>query len=520
MPTIVVGAGASAVAAALQLTDMGEVPLILDVGQGPAPEQPTPHHENLYDIRRSVNAFQLLIGPTYFGLKNLASGQNVPAKLTSPHVEYVTRKTSSLHPVVSQGFSPIRSYARGGLANVWGAGLYRFTERDLLGFPFGATALHRYFDRLTGEIGICGEDDDLSPFFGPAEGLMPGLKLSRNATCLYKRYQGTSGPILLGRPRLGVLTQAFQGRPAFDYSSTEFWRENPSIYNPRFTLDRLISEGKVDYRPGLLVERWTDSTSGAEVWAKKLDTGERVSFRTERLLLAAGAINTGALVLRSRPTAERLPLLENPALQIPLVLPEKIGYPLDTRAFSLAQLNLIWDSEEFGALLQGSLMELTGPRRADLYGSLPLSCRANLSLLKYLVPAMMVLQLYLPASRPAELWLDPDGAIRIQAEAEPIPLTPLRRLFTFLLRLGLLSHPSLVVQVPLGHAIHYAGTIPMKENGGPYTCNMQGKLNGSSAVYIVDSASFPALPAKNMSFAMMANAMRVAEAAFRERKQS
>ena len=45
----------------------------------------------------------------------------------------------------------------------------------------------------------------------------------------------------------------------------------------------------------------------------------------------------------------------------------------------------------------------------------------------------------------------------------------------------------------------------------PYECDPDGKLHGTDCVYVADGAAFPVLPAKNHSFGIMANAMRIAE---------
>jgi choline dehydrogenase-like flavoprotein len=79
--------------------------------------------------------------------------------------------------------------------------------------------------------------------------------------------------------------------------------------------------------------------------------------------------------------------------------------------------------------------------------------------------------------------------------------------------LGLWTLPMLIQKPVTGHAIHYAGTLPMAEAPGRYQCNPAGRLAGTRRVYVADSACFSALPAKNMSFSMMANAMRIATAA-------
>ena len=44
----------------------------------------------------------------------------------------------------------------------------------------------------------------------------------------------------------------------------------------------------------------------------------------------------------------------------------------------------------------------------------------------------------------------------------------------------------------------------------PYHCTPQGELAGEPGVFVADAALFPSPPAKNFSFAVMANAMRIA----------
>ena len=79
-------------------------------------------------------------------------------------------------------------------------------------------------------------------------------------------------------------------------------------------------------------------------------------------------------------------------------------------------------------------------------------------------------------------------------------------------KLGAYSLPSLVVKVPNGFGIHYAGTLPMVSNPKQaYTCSPNGELFGEPGVYVADASVLPVLPAKNCSFFVMANAMRTAD---------
>ena len=50
----------------------------------------------------------------------------------------------------------------------------------------------------------------------------------------------------------------------------------------------------------------------------------------------------------------------------------------------------------------------------------------------------------------------------------------------------------------------------MQRTPGTYQLHPDGQFSKTSAVYVVDGACFPRLPAKNLSFTIMANAMRIA----------
>lgn len=518
---IIVGAGAAAAAAAFQLSRMGVIPLMLDVGR--VPDAGARADGNLYEWRDRNDSFDLHIGRDFAGVRDILTGESGVAKLNAPNSRYVVRDAERLSPIHAAHFDAIQSFALGGLGNAWGAGLYRFVDADLAGFPIRAADLDPYADALTREIGIGGAGDDLTPYFGSAEGLLPPLRLSRNAGQVYESYkrrrQGLrEAGIAMGRPRVAALSQAHDGRAACDYSNTEFWQDQPYLYTPALTLRKLIDAGRLDYRPGWLVETYAEDAKGVTVRARAADGEETRTFEGDILLLAAGAIGTTKIVLRSAgDTSTALRLLENPAVQIPFVIPAAIGRKLDTHTFGLTQLNLVWTNAPGGCLAQGSLLEITSPMRAEFFGRFPLSARANLGLVKAMLPAMLVMQLFFPAATqgPATLSLRPNGRLSIEGRPNAVDARSLGPLLGPLRSLGLWTHGLLIYKPKTGHAIHYAGTLPMRKRPGRYECHADGRLGGAQRVYVADSASFSDLPAKNMSFGMMTAAMRVAELAVR-----
>jgi nucleoside-diphosphate-sugar epimerase/choline dehydrogenase-like flavoprotein len=520
---IIVGSGAAAAAAALELIRHGLQPIMLDVGHTNADAQPR-IEDNLYAYRRRHDSFDLHIGQDLGGLAGVLSGEATVAKLNAPNMAFVTRDAGQLGPLEQENFHAVQSFALGGLGNAWGAGLYRWIDADLRDFPLALAELEPYFDVLTEETAISGADDDLTPYFGNPAGLQPPLALSYNAAKVLGAYRRKRDSLrgrglALGAPRLAVLSRPKDGRAACDYSNLEFWQTQPYVYTPTVTLRRLIEAGQIDYRPGLRVQRWEETADGVTVYATDLAGDGQVEVSAQALLLAAGAINTARITLQSRQdTQSRLPLLENPVLQIPLVLPGSIGRRLDTHAFGLVQLNLVWEPPDGQGPLQGSLIELTAPMRAEFFGRFPLPARANLTAMRTLLPAMLMVQLYYPSWTQAPAWISlrPDSRLRIEAEPHRFDLGQVGELLRLLRPLGLWTTPALVQQPPTGHAIHYAGTLPMQTAPGPYQCEPTGRLAGTRRVYIADSAGFTTLPAKNMSLGMMANAMRVAAAAVRD----
>ena len=191
-PVIIIGSGASAAAAALELARLGIRPLMLDVGMRPDGKGQRVEG-NLYEWRKRNDTFDYYIGEEFRGVHDVLTGDNSIAKLNAPNAAFVTRDAARFSPIETTDFDVIQSFAMGGLGNQWGAGFYRFDDADLAGSPIHATDLAPYFDALTREVGISGADDDLTPYFGDPGGLLPPIQLSHNATAALRTLPGSPG---------------------------------------------------------------------------------------------------------------------------------------------------------------------------------------------------------------------------------------------------------------------------------------------------------------------------------------
>jgi choline dehydrogenase-like flavoprotein len=115
---------------------------------------------------------------------------------------------------------------------------------------------------------------------------------------------------------------------------------------------------------------------------------------------------------------------------------------------------------------------------------------------------------------------DPSGRTRLSINYSPIEnekaviKEALRVVKKTLRKLNCIVPPGMMHLRPMGASVHYAGTIPMSTAPAPFTSSPLCQSHNFNNLYFVDGTTFPALPAKNLTFALMANAIRVADQAF------
>ncbi len=516
---IIIGSGASGVSAALGFEKRGIIPTIIDVGK--KMDNTTSIHGNLYDFRKNNDLYDLLIGDNLEGVSNILRGTSLPPKLTAPMNNYIVSDSEELSPVKSENFGAIQSFAIGGLAAGWGAGLYRYNNDDLKKLPLSSVELESFYDILSSEIGISGSNDDLTSFFGNDNTLLPPLPLSKKSDYLYEKYlrkkrMANKNGVFLGHPRLGVLSRDHAERKMCDFSNFETWLPDiPWVYNPAQTLSRLIKEKKVKYKNGILIESWRRENGMIILEGRDISDGSSFSTKAEKLIIAAGTLNTTKIVLRSKKDIKsKLNLLDNPLLQIPLIFPSFIGTPIDKSAFGMTNLNLIYKPGHEGNTLQGSIIELTSPPRSLFYEGFPVSAALNIKLIKMVSPSLMALFLFFPSSaeEAGTIKLNGNNELEIAQKDYMIDRKPVKKIVRTLMKMGAWSHPLIIKQSMPGYAIHYAGTIPMKRRtSSDYESSMDGELHNEPGIYIADGSPFSNISSKNLSFTIMANAMRIAD---------
>lgn len=519
---LIIGSGAAGAAAALAVIKRGATPILLDVGIRP-PAGVIDDRHLLDQPVVPLEFMQEMFGEDLHRLETLV-GPYLSPKLRPHPYGFVTEGADDLFPIRGSGVEITQSAALGGLANAWGAGCYAFTNDDLVGHAASADDLGPWYRELADEIGISGEDDALAPHVGLGLPLQPAHPIGNAAAAVLRSFQRSSGVyekhgVTIGQARLAVLSRAHRERSACDYKQTTFLRSSlEGVYSPRFTIERLIREGKISYRGGLKVERFREVDGRVEVDARRVDTHEAITVSADSLIIACGTLNSARLVVSSRGDTETtVPLLDNELTLTPFLKLSMLGAAPERQVHGLAQLNYhkvvrpaVGDQPE--QYVFGAMYGVASIPTYEFLLDFPLAMKGALAAAAALLPSLFLVSTFYP-SRPnqgSHVRLNDDGTLGVEITPQAQVGATERTLIGLFRRAGLVSHPALMKRPLPGNGIHYAGTLPFrKEGGGGYTTDREGRLCGTRRVFVCDASVFPTLPAKNHTFTMMANAMRI-----------
>lgn len=522
---IVVGSGPAGATAAAALVERGRTVLMLDVGEMDDRYAPLIPDVPFTELRRTdADQHRYLLGDDFEGIP--LAGVGTGAQLTPPRM-YVTRTPEFLR-INAPDFRVAESLALGGLANAWGAGVFEFDEHELRDWPIPARELRPHYDAVAARIGVTAAEDDLSRFFPRPNRALTPPEIDSNARQVLRRYEAVRATLnargfFVGRVPLAIATEPHAGRGPITYRDMEFWADaDRSVYRPRFTIEELRRSSRFTYVSRQVALRFEESADAVDVTARHVDDGSTQRFRARTLLLAAGTLGTARIVLRSRERfGTRVPLLCNPYTYAPAVNWRMFGQETLDRRHSLAQLSAVYQprlADGARGSVQVQLYSYRSLLTFRLLGETPLGFRESLRAMRLLLPALVILGINHDDSRSerkyCELRHAPDGAdvLSVTYALTPEEQRRIAEREREVLRLFRQLGVWAIKRVHPGHgsSIHYAGTFPMTRDGGELTTAGDGRLHGLRAVYLVDGSVLPYLPAKGLTFTIMANADRVA----------
>lgn len=510
-PVVIAGAGPAGVSAAWALHARGVPVVMLDAGLSAPP--PPPDGDYLGLRREDAEQWRWQLGNRF---ESLAATADASPKMRVPGLRSIFTgyaQANDLHP--EPGFHLVGALAPGGLSNAWGCGVGRFDAEELGPLRVERQAMDDAYAQVARRIGLSGASDDpLREYFGIDDWARPALPLDPLHARIWDRSGATDADVLLGRARIAVLNEERGARAACDLSGTCLWGcARRATWSAALDVAALRQAGVVVHAD-VRIQRLLPDDGGWRIEARNL-SGEPSSFRARRVLLATGTIATTRLVLAALPDPpSQVRLFSNPMAAFLLFLPSAFG-KARTRAFGLAQLSFVLPRLHGDEAAMGNLFSTAGLPVNEFLAYLPITRRAGLPLLRRILPATVVGNVFLPGSLSGHAaGLNADAGLWIRggaADAMPDVLARARALLQRRFRkLGAWMLPGSFVPGAPGADIHYAATLPIRTNPAAHECRLDGQVAALPGLHVIDGASLPSLPAKAHTLTIMANATRIA----------
>ena len=528
---VVVGSGLSAVGAIRALISRGMKPLVLDIGV----TLPSTH-SMLKEVlgKKDPSDWNLSELSVHLGKTDTSAKGLVPRKTAfGSDYFYSGSRSLPISETACEHSSPPNSEALGGFSAGWGAAFLPPASSDLADWPISHGKVLEHMRLCTTGISKSEPFDALDDYFGRlSEPGNQSLPLSEGQRALLERIkksvsENSINPEVIGQSRL--LT-AYHGSDASKNcrfcgccsSGCAF----DSIYKAEFDVRDFIDRGLIEYRSNVHVLTIADSAEGVALTARNALTGENLSVSCEKLFLAAGAVGSAKILLKSKEIFGHQVLIRRTGGFIEpcvSVSRHEIEWPnVNT------QTSLYLDFVESSVSTNWVHAQISLPNEVVLaklgldHGTInSMRGRISRSLASHLVFALVNTHsdfgpIYnLKLERDA---LDSEGHVvssqYFSQHAKNMQRLLNRRLKRILRRQGILGIDLLQQDSIAAAGYHFGASFPMKAIPKDLTdTDVLGRPFGWSNVHVVDTSVLPNIPGTTVGLLTMANAHRIASEA-------
>ena len=266
------------------------------------------------------------------------------------------------------------------------------------------------------------------------------------------------------------------------------------------------------------------------VIARSTLNGQSHELSLDKLALAAGALGTSTIFMRSifansGETVKLHGLMDNRQILVPFINLRMTGKPYTVESYQYHLLSLGIDSNNPKEYVHGQITTLKTALVHPIIQSIPLDLKTSIYMFRNFHSGLGVINLNFHDFRRDDNYVTLVSDKKLAEPSLSIHYKPfigesallkktIKTLKKAMLRLKCIIPPGTIYVRPMGASVHYSGTIPMTFNQGTFTTSKYCQSHDFDNLYIVDGTTFPFLPAKNLTFTLMANAVRVADTAF------
>ena len=301
------------------------------------------------------------------------------------------------------------------------------------------------------------------------------------------------------------------------------------IYNSCDTLKQLQAEPNFSYQPGVIVQAVRETSQGVHISGCEYLTRQSRNWECQRVFLAAGAIPTSRILLRSLEAyGETVWLKDSQYFLIPFLLLKRTPAVRKEWLHALSQVFLeIFDEADNDRTAHVQMYSNNDLINEAVERPFGLFRPALDPLVHKLQDRLVVAQGFLHSdfSSRISVCLKNDAntgneRMELEPELNPVARAEVRRIVFKLLkqcrRLGAIPLiPMLELGEP-GRSFHSGGSFPMVREPRGFQTDLLGRPPGWRRVHAVDSTVFPSIPATTITLSVMANAHRIASEAATE----
>jgi choline dehydrogenase-like flavoprotein len=513
MQVAVVGSGLSGVACARALIRRGIRPVIIDAGATlEAPIQAA------VERMRAVAPREWAGGDLELVRRNPTLHQRgIPRKLAFGS-DYIYAAHHDEAGIEGDGIKASTTLAKGGFSNAWGGAILPMADCDLEDdWPISSADLAEHYRAVLSWLPLSAADDGLAQAFPIFTDHHGALDLPPQATALRRDLAAVENArLVFGQARLAVETSDTRACRycGLCLSGCVYG----AIYSAADDIDRMAAEGAVDYRPGLIVLEALESADAVLLVVRRCDTGQVEKMSFDRVFLAAGAINSTRLVLKSLSAFdEPVEFKDSQKFLFPIF--RRSAQPIHAMQMNslsslfiemrLADLNDNWMHIQISPISDFVLRRLRADRNRLIGTALaPLLQRTIMawaSLHSRHSPALVGT---LRHNGERATFAFANAHLERGRRSVAIATRQIARLAP---RFRSLVVPHLTSLSAPGASNHLGGSLPMRRRPvHRLDTDLIGRPAGKARVHVVDAAVLPSIPATTMALLMMANADRIA----------
>jgi ferredoxin len=401
------------------------------------------------------------------------------------------------------------SYAFSGLSLVWGATMLPYSDQDLHGWPISTRDLDSGYNFIVDRIPVTGYLDPLKERYSTYFNQSPLLPSKRVSTFFELAEQIQPGRFYIGHSRIAVKTtssaakgcnycgQCLKGCPTEQIWSAPELRDQKVKYKKNL---RVLSVSECDERVSL-------ETINAE--------GERSSFSNfDKLFIGAGNIETFRILAESRVVPAKTFNKDSATFFVPFFLSRKYGSPEKLKN-TLSQAFIRYEDKSPHSL-QLQIYDYSEDLVDQARKILPFGKYLPASILRIPLSRLFVGIGYLDSARSSEIEMQKDvngdvqldiGINRTKSQIDVVRKFFIQTADIFT-SLGLRPLIHFIQYALPGEGVHSGGWLPMGSGS-----DLLGRPKGTQNIHLIDSSTFPSIPAGAITFTVMANAVRIVELA-------